>query len=68
MVGRLVKENKVGPAKKDLGNFNPHLPSAAEFRHGAVKILTGKTKPGEHSFHISMNGTASYDMVTFIDI
>ena len=48
VVGRLVEEEEVGLAQEELGQFDAHLPAAAELGHGAGEVAMAESESEEH--------------------
>ena len=47
VVGRLLKQQHVGPPQQQFGQLDAHAPAAAELAGGAVKVATLKTQSGQ---------------------
>ena len=55
MVGGLIKEEQVGHGKQELGEHEPHKPTAAQRAARAVKILHRKPQPHEYFFYLGLH-------------
>ncbi len=58
MVRRLVQQQQVGPRQQQLGQRNPHLPSAAELLRIALPILLVKAQAAQHIAHLRIQRIA----------
>ena len=66
MVGRLVEQEYVGVAKKNLGKLNTHTPTARKLACGAVEVVASESQTGERTLYLSLVVVATKHKITVV--
>ena len=68
MVGRLVEEQQVGSAKKELRERDAHLPAARELGTRAVEVLDAEAEAGEDLSRVALELVSAQALESVLDV
>ncbi len=68
VVGGLVEEQQIGMAEEELGERDPHLPSARELGAGLIEVRDGKPEAREDLPRVALEFVASEPLKSILDL
>jgi len=54
VVGRLIKQQHIRALQQQLGQFDAHAPTSAEFVGGSIEVCPCKAQPGQRFLHLGL--------------
>ena len=68
MVGRLVEEEDVGLAQKNLGQFDAHAPAARKLARGAAEVGAAEAQALERAVDLGLVVLAAEEHVAVVEV